>query len=241
MNPSIVIPVKTDTKNNYKELVYALRSLEKNLNGFGDIWIIGEKISSLKGLKYINCKDDSKGMYKERNIFRKIMKAVEHPEVTEDFIFLNDDHYLLKQFDTEALPFYYKSTLEETMAKNLGDYRKSVNHTRKYLIQNHKPTLDFDTHFPIVYNKQKFLDTFVCNGIDWDRQFGYVIKSLYCNMNNIEGEFGGDCKIQHSMSYTEIVNKIGDKSFFSTSDGCMNRDMIKYLNEQYPNKSIYEK
>lgn len=241
MKKSIIIPVKSTTKTN-TELIYTLRSLERHLKGFGDIFIIGKKISSLRGLKYINANDEAKSMYKERNIFRKIILACKHPEVTEEFVFFNDDHFLLKDFDADNLPFYHKGDLSETMSKNMGDYRKSLNHTRKYLLSKDKPTLDYDTHFPIVYEKKKFIHTFVySDDINWDKPFGFVIKSLYANMVGVKGEFGGDCKIQHKMSYNEIVEKIGSKSFFSTSDGCLNEDMMRFLNEKYGTKSKYER
>lgn len=238
---SVIIPVRDNSKNNNKELVYALRSLEKNLKGIGQVFIIGKQINGLKGLKYIQCKDEPTSKFKERNIYRKILAAIKHPEVTEDFVMLNDDHMLLKEFDANRLPFFYKCLLEETMANNKGDYRKSVNHTRKYLMANDKPTVDFDTHFPIIYNKEKFLSIFTHKCVNWDQPFGYVIKSLYTNMAGIEGEFGGDCKIHHSMTYEEIKNKIGNKAFFSTSDRCLNEDMMRFLNEQYQHKSKYER
>lgn len=238
---SIVIPVKPDKHKTFKELTYTLRSLEINLKYHGDIIVVGDKISSLRGLNYVRCVDDKQSMWKERNIYRKILKAIEDPRVTDDFVMLNDDHILTRPFDIDNLPYYYKSTLEQTMENNRGDYRKSVNHTRKYLMSHDKPTIDFDTHFPIVYNKQKFIDTFVRNDINWNKPFGYIIKSLYCGMNDIQGEFGGDCKIQRKMTYEEIKNKVGNKSFFSTADGVLNTDMIKYLNELYPSKSFYER
>lgn len=238
---SIVIPIKSGSKNNNIELIYAIRSLVLNLNTIGDIFVIGNKIYSLKGLKCIRCNDEKGSQFKERNIYSKIIKAIEHPEVTDNFIFVNDDHFLTKAFDPFNLPFYHKGTLTETIDKNPGDYRKSLNHTRKFLLSQGKSTLDFDTHFPIVYNKRKFLDIFTHKCINWDQPFGYVIKSLYCNMSGIEGEFGGDCKIHHKMTYNDIKDKISDRSFFSTSDGCMNEDMIKVLKEFYPEKSEYEK
>lgn len=238
---SIVIPVRDNSKNNNKELVYAIRSFQSNLKVLGDIFIVGKIIKPLRGLKYIYCKDEPNGKNKERNIYRKILAAINHPEVTEDFIFANDDHILLKEFDANNLPFYHKGDLEDTMTKNLGDYRKSVNHTRKFLIEQGKPTLDFDTHFPIIYNKKKFIDIFTHKCVNWEKPFGYVIKSLYVNMANIPGEFGGDCKIQHRMSYQELTAKIGDKEFFSTSDKCLNEDMMRFLNEKFPTKSQYER
>lgn len=238
---SIVIPVRDSMNMSNKEIIYAIRSFEKSFKSFGDVFIVGDRINCLKGVKYIHCKDDRGSKFKERNIFRKIMAAVNHPDVTDDFIFANDDHLVLGDFDPNNLPFFHKGMLEDTMAKNIGDYRKSLNHTRKYLISNDKPLLDFDTHFPIIYNKKKFIDTFVCSDLNWNQPFGYVIKSLYANMNDIIGEYGGDCKVQQKMSYHELKNKIGDKQFFSTSDKCLNEDMMKYLNEMFPNKSKFER
>lgn len=235
----IVIPVTRNSKNNYLELKYALRSAEKHLKYFDNVWIVGTKIYSLKDLKYIPLLDDKLSKFKERNIFRKIMAACNHPEVSDNFIFMNDDHFITNDFS--VLPYFHKGELADTMAKNLGDYRKSVNHSRKYLLEKGRPTLDYDTHFPIVYNKKKFIDTFVCKDINFDRPFGYVIKSLYCNMNGIEGEFGGDCKIQRKMNYEELKAKIHGKSFFSTADGSINEDMVRLLDDLYPMPSRFER
>ncbi len=237
----IVIPYKQDRRSTHTELIYALRSLEKKLKGFGSIFIVGEKISSLKGLNYINVKDDKGSQFKERNIYRKILAACKDERVSENFCFMNNDHFLTCKFNVDSLPFYHKGELIDTMAKNAGDYRKSLNHSRKHLMKLGKPTLDYDTHFPIIYNKTDFLHIFVQSGLNWDQPYGYVIKSLYANIKGVKGEYGGDCKVQHAMSYEEIVNKIGDKKFFSTSDGCMNADMLKYLEEKYKNKSMYER
>lgn len=240
MSIVVVIPYKSGSKNNI-ELIYALRSLEKNLNGFCEVFVVGDKITSLKGLNYIISKDDKSSKFKERNIYRKILAACNDERVSDNFIFTNDDIMITKQFNIEEMPFYHKGELIDTMAKNAGDYRKSLNHSRKYLMKMGKTTLDYDTHFPILYNKEKFSRTFVHSDLNWDQPYGYTIKSIYANMLEVNGEYGGDCKIQMAMTYEEIVKKIGDKTFFSTSDGCMNADMIKYLEENYPNKSQYER
>lgn len=237
----IVIPLSHNTKNNLIELKYALRSAEKHLKGFGEVFIVGPKIYALKGLKHIYATDERQSKTKEKNIFNKIMLACKNEGVSEDFCFMNDDHFLLQDFEIENLPFYHKGSLQTTMDNNKGDYRKSLNHSKKYLLSKERQILDFDTHFPIVYNKKKFIDTFVCNDIDFDRPFGYVIKSIYANMNYIEGEFGGDCKIQRAMNYEEIKSKIKDKKFFSTSDGSINPDMVRFLDELYPVPSRFER
>lgn len=237
----IIIPYKGNIKTKDTELIYAIRGFEKHLKGIGDIYIIGNRLSSLQGLKYIQCRDDQGSKWKERNIYRKILAACKDERVSEEFCFCNDDQMILKDFDLNNLPFYHKNNLEGTMENNKGDYRKSLNHTRKYLLSKGKETWDYDTHFPIVYNKQKFIDTFAMEGINWDQPFGYTIKSIYCNINSVEGEFGGDCKIHSKMNYEEIEKKVGNKSFFSTSDGSINEDMIRFLNDKFPTPSQYER
>lgn len=231
---SIVIPVSDRSKCGHIDLHYAIRSLRKHLNNIGDIFIVGDKTKHPKGFKCVHFIDDTQSRFKERNIFRKIIAACNHPDITDDFLFTNDDIFLTHDFDALKLPFYHKGDLSDTLSRNAGDYRRSLNHSRKYLIKNEKPTFDYDTHFPIVYNKKKFIDTFVCKDIDWDIPYGFVIKSIYCNMNSVEGEFGGDCKIQTKLSYDQINDKIKEKKFFSTSDGVLNEDMLKFLEEKYP-------
>jgi len=239
MSISIVIPYKSCKSN--IELIYALRSLEKNLKGFDEVFIISENKVPIKGLNYINIKDDKSSKFKERNIYRKILAACNDERVSKTFFFTNDDIFLNQEFDIESIPFYHKGELYETMSKQMSDYRKSLNHSRKYLMRKGLPTLDYDTHFPILYDKEDFV-TFVCNkDLNWAQPYSYVIKSLYCNSKGVKGEYIGDCKIKEKLNYEQLKQKIANKPFFSTADGVINDDMIRLLNELYPKKSIYEK
>jgi len=233
---SVVIPIKSESKYGNTELVYALRSLQDKLKLESEVFICGEKINSLQGLKYIHCKDEKGKEWKERNIYRKILAACNDDRVSENFIFMNDDHYLLEELET--IPYLHKGELMDTMKKANVDYRRSLNHSRKYLLSQGKPTLDYDTHFPIIYNKRKFSATFVC--MNWEVPFGYVIKSIYCNINGVPGEYGGDYKIHVPMKYHQLKERLKNKKFFSTADGVMNTDMIKLLNELYGRPSSYE-
>lgn len=231
----IIIPVKDGSRNNNLELKYALRGIQQHLKNFGEVYIIGDKISWLRGVKYLKVKDEKQSKFKERNIYRKILAASINKDLSENFLFMNDDHFLTKEMDTENLPFYYKSELRETMNRNTGNYRKTINNTRKILTNKGLTALDFDTHVPIVYNKEKIMCTF--EGIDWNILYGYGIKSLYCNINKVEPVYEPDCKINNK-TYTEINNKIKERFCFST--GSLNNDMIRVLNELYPSKSKYE-
>lgn len=230
----IVIPV-LKSKYNYIDLRYALRSIEKHLKGYGDIYIVGGRIPKFKNLKYIPAVDDRSSKFKERNIYRKIVKACNTPSISEDFLFMNDDHFLLKDFEADKFPFYHKGELIDSMAKNTGNYRKTLNHTKKLLTEANLPTLNFDTHCPIIYNKQYFLHTFT--NINWNLYYGYGIKTLYSAFNHIEGIYEKDCKINNKTN-TEMLAKISGRDWFST--GAISKGMLEVFEQLYPQKSKYE-
>lgn len=231
----VVIPLKDISKNNNFELRYALRGIEKHLKNFKDIYIVGQRVPWLTNVKYINVKDGKSSKFKEANIFNKISACIKS-EVSENFLFMNDDHFLIRDMDAITVPFYYKGEIVDTMSRNTGNYRKTMNHSRKYLQKKGKPTLDFDTHVPIIYNKEKIMCTF--GDIDWSIPYGYGIKSLYCNMNDVEPIHEPDCKINNKC-YETCKEKTKDRFCFST--GSLNPDMIRFIEESYPNASIYEK
>lgn len=236
---SLVFPLGVGSKNGNLELKMCLRGVEKHLSNIGEIFIIGEKPDWIQNVTWKSKKDERSSRYKEKNIYQKIRVASKIGEVSENFLFMNDDHFLLSDFDATNFPYHYKCNLTDTMQKNNGNYRKTMNHTRKYLLSKGYEELDFDTHCPIIYNKELFLRTF--EEIDWNREYGYGIKSLYCGLNGIKGEQYPDCKIQKKMTKQEIDSTINGRLYFSIGDAGLNDEMKATLLELYPNSSKYEK
>lgn len=232
----IVLPYLHSKKTNGAELKYTLRSIEKHLSGYGTLYIMGSPPVWLKNTLKIEVKDQPYTRRKEFNIFTKIKKACEHPNISDNFLFMNDDHFLMKDFHAPTFPYYHKGSLTDTMNRNKGDYRKTIVNARGFLRKKELPETDFDTHCPIIYNKTKFLESM--KGMDWSLDYGYAIKSLYCGLNGIEGEYYGDCKISNA-TYPETKARVDGKEFFST--GTLTEGMIQLLEELYPNKSNYEK
>lgn len=231
----IVIPLADKTKNNHFELKIALRSMDKFLIETKDVYLIGNCPDWAQNITHIPQKDHPDIKFKERNIFNKITTACNIEDITPHFLFMNDDHFLLQHFSAPEFPYYHRGELYETMKKNKGDYRRTCNHSRRILLNQNLSTLDADTHCPIVYDKEKFLTTF--ESIDWQKPWGFAIKSLYCNLNNIEMEYYPDCKM-HKASYEQMKQKTHGRKFFST--GMITEDMTRFLLELYPKKSKYE-
>lgn len=227
-----------------EELRYTLRSVEKHLSNYGNLYLIcneGKIPKWIRNATILYCNDEKGVAWKDRNIKRKVEVAIDYPTVSDDFLFMNDDHFMMKSYDLPNLPFYYRELdMIDTILANTKNvaWMMSIKNTRDYLLSTGKDARMFDTHTPIIYNKTAFLNT--VSKVDWSKPFGYGIKSLYSNMNDIKGEYMKDAKLFCSETNTKhLQEKIKGKPCFSTSSFVMqeHRDIIQSL---YPIPSQWE-
>lgn len=232
---SIVIPLGRGSRNNDIEIRYCLRSIEKYLTGYGDIFIVGEKPDWLQNIVHIPCPDFGDKTYdKEHNIFCKIMAACADDRVTDDFLFMNDDHYLLRDYEAGRFPYYYDGLLQDY--KTITDYKHTVWNTVEWNFGENYTY--FDVHCPIIYNKLNFIQRMSIP--DWNIRFGYCIKTMYCYLNVGKGEEYPDLKINEPLTDTQIKQKLTGRSWFSIGDKAFNGEIRQVLQELYPTKSKYE-
>ncbi len=230
----VVIPLGRSTASNHIELRYCLRSLEKFFPDLGNVFIVGDKPSWIDRVFHLSESDQAEQSAKERNIFRKLVKAVHNRLVSDDFLYCNDDHFLLQPWVEE---YHFKGALFSSINffKASNNYRKTLQNTFSILGGGQ----NFDTHCPITFNKTKFVNS--VGNVDWSKPYGYAIKSLYCSLNEIPGSFYPDLKMTVPQDYDSIGAAIAYRKYFSTCDGAMNDAMIAKLSKLFPNKSIYEK
>lgn len=234
---SIVIPLGHGSRWNNTELRYCLRSVEKHLTGYGDVFIVGEKPDWLRNVIHIPCPDyGDKTYHKERNIFTKILAACADERVTDDFLFMNDDHFLLQDFEAGKFPYYYNGSLGDFMT--VTDYKHTVKNTVEI---TGRGALYYDVHSPINYDKYLFHSLLL--NFDWSVKFGYCIKTLY----NWKWPFSWkepveypDLKINETYTADNIRELLTGRPWFSIGDRAREGDMLQVLQELYPKKSIYE-
>lgn len=216
----VMIPLLSKSENNYIELRYCLRGIEKHVKP-DKVVIVGGLPGWAKNIEHIPFTDDKNIEWKERNIYNKICKAFQH---YDEFLFINDDHFLLSPFNylhNKGNMFERKKTYAQfssygyTLQNTLNTFGNTIN--------------DFDTHCPIIYEKQKFERL---KQLDWSKTFGYAIKTSYVYLNHLQhdGTFYEDSKFM-----LEIGN-VKNRKYFSTGDNC-NFKMLPLI---YPNKSKYE-
>jgi hypothetical protein len=74
----------------------------------------------------------------------------------------------------------------------------------------------------------------------WHLNAGFLIKSLYCNMNGIEGSFYRDLKLSKPYSESELHILTNKRLYFSCADFAITPIFEYFLQELYPNPSRYE-
>jgi hypothetical protein len=223
----VVYVLGTGSKFNNHEIRFSLRSVEKHLRNMGNVWIVGEHHPGLKDVNFIKYPD--KTTMPGTNIMLKLTRACEDLGISDDFLFFNDDHFLLTDYDAPLFPYYFDKTITE-FARPADAYVRQVKNTGKYLTQKGLPDKFFDVHTPIIFNKAKFIE-YVTNGPDWSFPHRYVVKSIYGNAMRIEGE-------QFTDNKTDAPPPPKSK-IFSTSSR-VKASVQRFLLEQFPKKCRYE-
>lgn len=226
----VVVPF-VRSANRDKELKWAIKGFRKFLTGLRLIHVIGDKpVSDVNGTKVVNLSQEHySSEWKEREIFKKLMLAVNSDWCSDPFLYANDDHFLLKPFSAPEFPFFHSGVhLSPTIA---GSYAETVRNTKRLLGD---PYTNFDVHTPILIYKNAFLKAF--ENVDWKRRYGYCIKSVYVNRSELDVpvKYTPDCKlVRRQMTYEEIWEKIRGRELFSIGEHCLGGGMQEVFKELY--------
>lgn len=222
-----------------QELKFSLRSVEKHMKNYRNIYIIGQAPAYIN-LETVNVIPfDTPNVYKEHRIMLKFKKACEIPGISQKFLMMNDDYFLVKDINAAKIPYYYDFPMYvKYIHRGSNDiYKQSINNT--LLALNKLGVVDpkyFDIHYPVHYDKTKF--PLIMDSLDWNIRGCYVIKSLYCNLMRIKGKKRKDCKINKDPSPEEMKHIIESTDLFSTDR--ITRPIINTFHKLYPEPSKYE-
>lgn len=221
-----------------QELKYSLRSVEKFMKNYRDIYIIGEipPFINVDKIKFIPF--ETPEVYKEHRIMLKFLRACEIPEISKQFLMMNDDYFLVRPIDAANVPYYYDRPLNEKILERKSEdkYYVSMFNTFNVLRDIVRNPKYFDIHYPMKYDKEMF--PAIMNSFDWNIKAGYVVKSLYANLAGIQGKKKIDRKIMKDMPFEKLLTYISTTDLFSTFG--MNRALVRLIHKLYPLPSIYE-
>lgn len=217
------------SKHDDLELRLSLRCLEKNSKNIDKVFIVGNCPEWVQNVVHIPAEDTYQ---REQNHFQKVFRAIEGG-ISDNFLLMNDDFFMLKSFDVRKYPYYVRGYLERY--ENPSRYQIMLNNTLKYLknmgINN---PLAYNVHCPIIYNGKDF---YSLKGFAEEHKrddIGYSPRILYGNLFIKKGVVVDDCKMHKDGNIS-----VGKTCCLSTSDYCDN--ILKEIEIMYNKKSRWEK
>ena len=234
----IVIPLGSGSRYNNFELRMALRSISRYAMNIRHIYIVSAALPGwLCNVKTLNIADCCKHN-KDANIINKVQAAAALPELSEKFIFWSDDQLALHQFDAANLPVSCNLRKYEHFNSEKIWHRRMRN-TFEFLQKNNiKLDCNFDSHLPMPMYKKQFCK--IMQKVNYHRQPGYCINTLYCGMSGIKGGIP-----QNQIKYTaetaiNLKELPKDKLFIGYNDEAMKSNLPELLQEHFREKCKYE-
>jgi len=217
------------------EIRFSLRSVFKNLPNIGQIFIVGEKPAGLKGFIHIDHPDEFPSNNADGNIIRKVLRTCQDPRLSEKFLFINDDHIIMKPMRADRIPPFHKGDMKSFHLDYFGlnEWRKSLYKTMITLEQQNLPTLHFDCHTPIIFEKEKFVDAM--SRFDYGEGIGLTMKSLYGNIHYPNAPCLDGQKKTAFRFYTlgQLQQRFERASLLSFNDDGLNDSLKVFLHQNF--------
>ena len=232
----IVYCVGSPANWGHNELRYSLRSAEKYLK-FDNVFIVGHKPSFLNDrLIHIPIADDQGHKY--LNVTKKVKFILDCEDILEDFIYMNDDFFLMRPYD--AIPYLWNGKIKDWVEHYpafRGKYYKNI----CALHEDFPNGKFFELHFPIVFNKQKAKAVIE----KYKLEITLMLRSYYGNeyakeLSPIAESI--DYKVSSNSKFKNIEFLPSNPPFIS----CSNRAAAeitfkKFIQTKFPNRSSFEK
>lgn len=194
---SIVIPFyKNGSKWDCRELVYALRSLDKNLKFKFDVTIYSdEPLPFLKNVRVVEVPrfypqralktfDGTKHYENYYDTLNKIRTASYDDELSENILYAYDDILLLQKQDIEQITTVYGGGTYRHRQFYWDNPKRKWTRTISETIKHSKAYGEvylYETHLPRYFNRKKLQDMFKKYPID-NMDIPYSPSTLYYNM-----------------------------------------------------------
>lgn len=245
----------------HDELKYSMRSMEENFTSLRNIWVIGDKpdwaSDQVQYIPYDHIRTLPSNEYsKGRNICEKMLRAALTPEVSTDFVYAGDDHYLLRPWSLEDftrtvlvredLNNFPKEFLDPKTRPwvNLNEWQTALWETYDKMKLFGHYGWNYETHTPKLINKVKLIKTFAQYGIGEGK---LIWHSAYFNMHwklktGISSE-QSNIKAGFYKTYTpeEIIAMMTPATFLNHNDKGLTDYLKAAIMKRFPEKSRYER
>lgn len=219
---------------NGEELRYSLRSLGNVPHD--KVFFVGGCPKWAANIIHIPTKQTGT---KYKNTTNNLKIACKDQRLSENFIYMNDDFFILEPIKTQEL-IYNNGTVQSVLDIKLkkyplgNPYFNGMAQTKDFLQElGISDPLSYELHIPFIFNKNKFLKMYEITGVKEIPCFHK--RTVYGNLYLKGGEFMKDVKIFMDSKFQP--NELG--KFLSCDDSGFQK-IGHFLNNKFPTKSKYE-
>ena len=232
-----------------KELLYAIRSLEKNFRQDFKVVVIGDAEDWFND-EVIHIAADRVSENPQVDTLHKLKLAIADERVSDGFVWMNDDIYTVSPTllaDIQILTAQGKLAYIPDSTKVYEVNRNKTIDSLKSLASN-IPTHNYDTHTPFFFEKEKLVLLF--EEIPKLSSEGLLIPSIYFNMyffehipSQIDGVTGNYMLrlVSKNTDPVAFSKYIVGKKFLNNSELGYNDLLVKFLESNFSEKSRFEK
>lgn len=198
---------------NNLEMFYSLRALQQHMRDLRNVYIVGICPRWLRNVEHLAVPDVHEKKWK--NAHTKILAACAHPDLSDEFLLMNDDFFVTADFNGSDFPFYAQKNIDG------GPNGKR----------------SFSIHCPIRLHKEYYAKL----PIPMDGNTDYSPRSFYCNFMQAPAVDSYDCIVRTGEKMPPFGEQIKGKKWFSISnDAMLDIDFMLWLGIIYPTPSKYE-
>jgi hypothetical protein len=218
-----------------EELRYSIRSVNASFPE-ANIWVVGGRPGWYVG-NYIKV---DQTLTKYKNAFYNLKSITESSDISESFILMNDDFYIVRKID--SINTYHggslleKINLYQKINSNSGYTRKLSATYKKVVSLGIEDALDYELHVPMIMEKEKLKEV-----LKYQDQF--LWRSIYGNLFNVGGEQIEDVKVytKGPLVLKSYNLKKEDHIYLSSADTSFDLILNSILKKQFTTKTKYEK
>lgn len=213
-----------------EELRYSIRSIVANLP-FDELVVAGHVPKWLA--PDVPLEVEQRPGAKQSNARANLEAAIESSDVSDPFLYLNDDMFVMAP--VAIMPVYFRGTVDDMLAEyaklRTSGYMVALRKTRDLLVELGLPQRCYELHLPFPVDKDGLRRALELGagipGVHW--------RTLYGNLVDIGGESRPDCKIYGLERGYETWD------FLSTDDRRFARYPVgEYIRAAFPEPTPYE-
>lgn len=196
-----------------EEIRYSVRSLDYHMLDLDRVFIVGANPGLLPGAIHIPFSEPHEEGWK--NTYAKVLAACNDERISETFLLMNDDFFMLESFMGKEYPFY---SVKGANGGTCGAHA-------------------FQIHAPMQIEKQLFIKV----PFSTDQKACRSWRSFYANFCHVRPTPIDDIVVFTYPKIGTYSEQIKSKPFFSISDETMQEPPFRaFLHDLYPDPSRFE-